>query len=42
MKKNIFLLSSVLTMSLLASAQTEVTVGVTQGKDYGVIYAPAD
>ena len=38
MKKNIFLLSSVLTMSLLASAQTEVTVGVTQGKDYGVTY----
>lgn len=38
MKKNIFLLSSALTLSLLASAQTEVTVGVTQGKDYGVTY----
>lgn len=38
MMKSIFLLSSALTLSLLASAQTEVTVGVTQGKDYGVTY----
>lgn len=38
MMKSIFLLSSALTLSLVASAQTEVTVGVTQGKDYGVIY----
>lgn len=38
MKKNIFLLSSALAMSLWASAQTEVTVGVMQGKDYGVTY----
>lgn len=36
--KSIFLLSSALTLSLVASAQTEVTVGVTQGKDYGVTY----
>ena len=38
MKKNILLLSAALTMGLLASAQTEVTVGVMQGKDYGVTY----
>lgn len=38
MMKSIFLLSSALTLSLVASAQTEVTVGVTQGKDYGVTY----
>lgn len=38
MMKSIFLLSSALTLSLLASAQTEVTVGVMQGKDYGVTY----
>lgn len=38
MKKNIFLLSSVLCAGLCANAQTEVTTGVMQGKDYGVTY----
>ena len=38
MMKSIFLLSSALTLSLVASAQTEVTVGVMPGTDYGVTY----
>lgn len=38
MKKNIFLLSSAFCAGLCAQAQTEVTVGVMQGKDYGVTY----
>ena len=38
MMKRTFILSSALTLSLLASAQTEVTTGVMQGKDYGVTY----
>lgn len=38
MMKSIFLLSAALTLPLMTSAQTEVTVGVTQGKDYGVTY----
>ena len=38
MKKSIFLLSSALCVGLCAQAQTEVTVGVMQGKDYGVTY----
>ena len=38
MKKSIFLLSSALCAGLCTQAQTEVTVGVMQGKDYGVTY----
>lgn len=37
MKKNM-LLASALLLATAASAQTEVTVGVMQGKDYGVTY----
>lgn len=36
-KKNIVLLSALL-FSVSAIAQTEVTAGVTRGKDYGVTY----
>ena len=36
-KKNIVLLSALL-LSATAMAQTEVTAGVTRGKDYGVTY----
>ena len=36
-KKNIVLLSALL-FSVTAVAQTEVTAGVTRGKDYGVTY----
>ena len=36
-KKNIVLLSALL-FSASAIAQTEVTAGVTRGKDYGVTY----
>lgn len=38
MKKNIFLLSAALCAGMCAHAQTEVTIGVMQGKDYGVTY----
>lgn len=38
MKKSIYLLSSALCISLYTQAQTEVTVGIMQGKDYGVTY----
>lgn len=38
MKKSIFFLSSALCASLSAGAQTEVTAGIMQGKDYGVTY----
>lgn len=38
MKKNIFFLTAILCTGMYAHAQTEVTVGVMQGKDYGVTY----